>query len=233
MALDGTHVVQLCLTEDPFDPPGHERFGGGHLFLFDLGRYLVRTGARVTFVTRLNAPGKPLHQELGPRCEIFRVVGGPPADMTPSALGKYLEEVHEATRDLVEPWLAGVNVLHSHNWIAGFVARRLAALAPVRHIHTLLSLGRIKALLGEEPAESDPIRERAEVEVFQNADHLIAVCPNELTDLRTHYPEVSHDRVSIIPHGLNPDVFYPRPQNAGDFFRRTTARFQEGAYDVP
>ena len=233
MALAGTHVVQFCLTDDPFDPPGHERFGGGHLFVFDLGRYLVRSGARVTFVTRLNAPDKPLHQSLGPRCEIFRVPSGPPADLTPSSLGGSLEELHEASRNVLGTVLDTVDVIHSHNWISGHVAMRIAAAARVRHIHSILSLGRIKARLLEEPSETDPLRDEAELQVFQRAHHLVAVCPDELESLRELYPEISHDRVSIIPHGLDPDVFYPRPQDPGDFLRRSAARFEEGTHDIP
>jgi hypothetical protein len=161
------------------------------------------------------------------------VQSGPLADVAPSALSGLLEELHEASRDVLATVLDSVDVIHSHNWISGHVAMRIAVYAQVRHIHSLLSLGRIKTRLQEETAESDLLRDQTELQVLQSAHHLVAACPDELNGLRQLYPEIIHGRVSIIPHGLDPDVFYPRPQDTGDFLHRSTARFQEGAYNVP
>jgi hypothetical protein len=36
------HILIVTHIDDPFDPTGVYRFGGGSTFVFDLGRYLVR-----------------------------------------------------------------------------------------------------------------------------------------------------------------------------------------------
>src|SRR5712692_10219803 len=90
------HVVMLCLTDDPLDPPGWERFGGGHLFVLDLGRYLVRLGWRADYVTRRNAPTKQVCEELGPLCRVTRVDVGPAEDVATLALHPYLNDLVDA-----------------------------------------------------------------------------------------------------------------------------------------
>src|SRR6185436_17565508 len=112
----------LCLTDDPLDPPGWERFGGGHLFVFDLGRYLVRLGFHVDYLTRRNSPSKPLHDSLGPLCTLTRLDVGPAADMPPLALHEYLDDLIAAAEIAVRDRVP-YNVIHSHNWLSGAVAR--------------------------------------------------------------------------------------------------------------
>ena len=59
------HVIVTSMIDDPFDPPGNERVGGGHVFLFDLGRYLIRRGFQVTYIIRKNSQKKKSLEKLG------------------------------------------------------------------------------------------------------------------------------------------------------------------------
>ena len=218
-------MLLLCLTDDPLDPPGHERFGGGHMFVFDLGRHLVRAGWMVDYITRRNSPTKPLVEALGPRCTVFRVDVGPPADLHPLELWKYYEDLTSATAVIAAR--SRYTVIHSHNWLSGGVARQLA-LAGTRHVHSILSLGRVRLKRGEEASDGDELRDAIEVTVFTSADVLLAVAPSEHDDLRRFYPEVQHDCVAIVPYGVDATIFHPRPEPANPAVRRQAGRFAEG-----
>lgn len=233
MAPSRLHVIQFCLTDDPFDPPGHGRFGGGHQFMFDIGRYLVRDGVRVTFLTRLNHPEKTRVHELGPFCTIWRVAAGPPRDLSQAELSGHLDTLSDEAFRLLSGEHPRPDVVHSHNWISGEVARRLAGGLRVRWVHSFLSLGRTRIQLGEEPHPTDALRDAQEMAIFRTADALVAVCPAELADFRSLYPELLHLPVQLVPHGLDPDVFFPRPQPPGDYLRRAARRFEEGVADLP
>jgi glycosyltransferase involved in cell wall biosynthesis len=214
-------VLLLCLTDDPLDPPGWARFGGGHLFVFDLGRYLVRTGWYVDYLTRRNSPVKPLEESLGPCCAITRLAIGPAEDFLPLDLYEHLEEMSAAAVSFVasrEPY----DVIHSHNWLSGAVARKAAGQS--RHIHSILSLGRVRLELGEEAAPNDPLRDALELEIFRNADTLVTVAPSERDDLRRLYPEIKHDRIAVVPYGVDPDIFNPRPEHPDSLVLRSARR---------
>src|ERR1043165_3062936 len=134
-----SHIALVCFIADPFDPPGYERFGGGHLFLFDLGRFLVQTGYRVTFFTRKNSQTKATFDELGPFCSIYRLGVGPAEELSPHAAGLYLDEISTAFDEIVESAGTEFTAIHSHYWIAGEVVHRFCLKYPTRHIHSALS----------------------------------------------------------------------------------------------
>lgn len=222
------HIGLVCFVADPFDPPGHERFGGGHLFLFDLGRFLVTQGFRVTQVTRRNSSEKPVFDQIGPMYSIVRLAVGPPEEISPFNAGLYLNELSQAFERTIAEKQLEFMALHSHYWIGGEVVRRFCAAHQIRHVHSILSLGRVNREKGEALTASSAIREECEVNVINSADAVIAVCPSELADLKRLYPEVDLSKVHIIPYGVDSDVFYPRPQSESDFVRRQTIRFPQG-----
>jgi D-inositol-3-phosphate glycosyltransferase len=224
-------VLMLTLIDDPFDPPGDERIGGGHLFVLDLGTYLVSRGWFVTFLTRRNAPDKATHEQLGPRCTIERLAIGPASDCHPNRLLPHLDDLVAQSVQFGTS-NGPFDVIHSHYWIAGVAARELARQIPTLHVHSVLSLGRKKAVAGEEVSAADRDRDSAEVRIFNEADRIVVTCPSEADDLRRLYPDVHGDNVRIIPYGADENVFFPRPEPPGDFVRRATSRIAKGTADV-
>lgn len=223
-------VLMLSLIDDPFDPPGDERIGGGHWFVLDLGTYLVSRGSFVAFLTRRNASDKALHEDLGPRCTIDRLPIGPPNDCHPNLLLPHLDDL---VAQSVQFGVANgpFDVIHSHYWIAGVAARALARQMPAQHVHSVLSLGRKKVVAGEEVSAADRTRDAAEVSIFEEADRVVVSCPSEADDLNRLYPEVSRQNVRIIPYGADENVFFPRPEPPRDYVRRAASRIAKGFTD--
>lgn len=203
-------VAIICFINDPFDLPGAKRIGGGHLVLKQLGEFLVGGGFDVTYVTRKNDPAKPTFRELGPRCRIHRLPVGPPAEMAPADVGLLLDDLEVAAKDLMAGLHRTKAILHSQYWIAGEVCRRLNKTLNLRHIHHLLSLGRQKKMNSEQMGRSEALRLECELNVFNTVDCLVAQCPSEARELLNLYPEISHRRIAIIPHGIDQDAFAPR-----------------------
>ena len=222
------HIGLICFIADPFDPPGYERYGGGHLFVFDLGRFLVQRGYSVSFFTRLNSPEKVPFDKLGPNCSIYRLEVGPAEELSPSSVSGYVNELSAVFEEVVGRQRLFFTALHSHYWIAGEVARRFCVTHGTRHVHSVLSLGRVKIEAGEPPDSSSSIRDECELRVFNSANALLTVCPTERTDLQRLYPEVDLSQTYIIPYGVDPDVFYLRPESEHDSVRRQALRFSQG-----
>ena len=226
------HVALLAYIDDPFDPIGEGRIGGGQVFLFDLCRYLVRIGDRVTFVSRRNGP-KPECDALSPRFTIHRLPVGPPADISTDAFAFLLDELERST-DAVLARSAPVDVIHSYHWTAGEIGRRIAARAAVRQVHSVLSIGRPKLTAPSVYAtETEAIRDRCEEALFQSGAELLVACPAERDEILALYPEAAHATFRIIPHGVDPHVFHPVTETADDFVRRATGRFKQGIGNVP
>jgi hypothetical protein len=128
-------------------------------------------------------------------------------EIPPSEVGTMLNELEQATDGILRK--GGFDVIHSQYWIAGEVIRRLNVSLGLKHVHYMLSFGRQKASRGEEKGITDTLRDECEVNVFNAVDCLIAQCPSEASDLLAFYPEVNQKHISIIPHGVDIDVFSP------------------------
>lgn len=218
------NVLIITLTDDPFDPPGENRYGGAQRFMFDLGRHLVRRGHTVLFVTRQSRPGKPLHQTFGSRCQIRRFPVGSQDEVSHHDLWTYQEEIETLVGGLVSGERRFDSVL-SFSWLSGLAAIE-TGIHP--HVHHILSLGRVRRALNEHPHPSDDARDHGEVQVFMKADRLICVCRDEFESLTSLYPEIDARKGRIVPYGIDGDVFYPRPCDADDYVRRQAEGYPEG-----
>jgi glycosyltransferase involved in cell wall biosynthesis len=216
-------LLLLTLTDDPFDPAGIGRFGGSQAFFFDLSRQLVRMGHSVTIVTRLNDPGKPLHQSLGPLCCVHRLNVGPPVEINHHSLGDLRDELIASV--LALPFGGRFEMLQTSNWLSGAVGLALMPSIAEKHVHHLLSLGRVRLELGEESSPQDQVRDEWERRIFASANALVCVTKDEKEALERLYPDVAQNKITIIPYGIDPDVFSPRPGDAYDFLRRSGNRF--------
>lgn len=216
-------ILLLTLTDDPFDPAGVGRFGGSHAFFFDLSRQFVRLGHSVTIVTRLNDPSKPRFQSLGPLCCIHRVNIGPPLEIDHHSLGHLREDLIASV--LALPFGARFNILQTSNWLSGAVGLALIPGIADKHVHHLLSLGRLRLALGEEPSSYDQARDEWECRILASANALVCVTEDEQNTLERLYTDVAKHKVTIIPYGIDPNDFSPRPGDANDYLRRSSSRF--------
>lgn len=226
------HVVLLCLTDDPMDPAGTHGHGGSHVFAFDLGRHLVRAGCSVHYLVRMDSDAKKPDEQLGSHCRITRITAGPRQEVLYHDCAEYIDELHDECRSLIASRQVPSTILHSYNWVSGEVGRRLAREFGLPHVHSVLALGRARCLEGEQDKVSDQWLQ-AEMRIFESASHITVFSDHERSELLTLYPEISHERISVIPYCLDVELFYPRPCDRTDHFRRAADRFAQGIDSIP
>ena len=218
----------VCMVNDPFDPPGLAWIGGGQLVFAHLGRFLVANNIKIAFVTRKTGVNKPECEVLGPLASVFRLPVGPAKMLSPGDVGRYAAELADATIQLFEEKLNDVDLIHSQYWLGGMCARAVTAGTTRRHVHNILSLGRVRRECGERTYIADEIRDHNEVDIFCNADWLIAQCLSEAQDLLRLYPEITHHRLTVINHGADAELFAPRPESRSDYIYRTAPGLAKG-----
>ncbi len=221
------HIILICFIADPFDPIGTERIGGGHQYILDLGRYLIQNKFSVTFVTRKNHPDKLIMEELGPFSTIYRIECGQQSELQPDAVGKMMEKLKYKTRQLLDK-ISPIDVIHSHYWISGFAVMDYCKEKTIRHVHTVLSIGKIKFHLGEPISDIDDFRYSCEEQIYKEAKAIIVICPNERKAFQHYFPNIDQNKVYIIPNGIDTKIFYPRDSTSGNYFLRSTNRFKKG-----
>lgn len=90
----------------------------------------------------------------------------------------HLNQLKNKTTKLLKS-LPPIFIIHSHYWIAGSVIMDYCKVNHIRHIHTVLSIGKVKHELGEPISPIDKIRNKNEEAVYQSADALLLICPDE------------------------------------------------------
>ena len=226
------HIAIFCLTDDPFDPPGHGPRGGSHKMMFDMGLAFVRLGASVTFVVRLDSPTKPPFQQLGSLCRIHRLHAGPAAPVAYYRCTEFFDQMVAASRDIPGLSPEAVDRVVSYNWLAGEVALRVYDGSSIPHIHYVLALGRKRLAGGESREKVSDAWLECEARIFSRADLLVTCSRVECDEILRDYEDVEPGKVHCIPLGIDLHVFEPRPRTADHLVRRAAARFGEGAGDA-
>lgn len=226
------HIVVLCLTDDPFDPPGYGRHGGSHKVMFDMGRQFVRRGARVTFVTRTNSPSKARFQEFGALCRIHRIAVGPAEPIPYFRCAAYLDEMTSGIREIADVALGVVDRIVSYNWLSGETAVRIYGGSAMEHIHIVLALGRAKLASGEPKEKVSDLWLNCEDRIFAQAHRIVTCSTQERRDVLSYYANVDPAKVFCIPLGVDLDVFDRRPRAPDHLVRRAADRFGKGFGDA-
>lgn len=216
-------LLILALSDDPLDPPGYGRYGGAQLFVFNLGRYLVRVGYEIVYISRKSRPDKPKFQSLGPLCRIYRIVAGPEEEINHHHLFLMMDQIHAGVGEVLKAE-KNFDAVQSHNWISGLIATEIG-IKP--HYHHVLSLGRVRLELGEEKDSSDHLRDEGEFKVFGEATYLICATKDEAVSMQKLYPNIDKSKIRIIPYAVDNNIYERRPYDTNNFIHRAAKRLKE------
>lgn len=232
MSQTGRNIAIICLSDDPFEPVGEGGQGGSHRVMFDLGRHFVRRGANVHFLTRRTSPEKPAKAQLGSRCTIHHIVGGPAVPIAYYQLHQYIDQMEQQARAIAEIAPGRIDKVVSYNWPSGELADRLFGASGQHHVHVVLSLGRARLAQGEASSKVHLHWLNAEDRIFARADRIVACAKHEAEDVIRLYKDINPEKVSYIPLGVDLEIFNPKPDSPNISFRREARRFSQGAGDI-
>jgi D-inositol-3-phosphate glycosyltransferase len=203
---------------------GGKETGGMNVYVRDLALEFSRRGIAVDVFTRSQNAHLPhvMHQ-LGPNGRVIHIPTGPEEPYDKHKVFDYLPDFVAGVKQFAEDEGVGYDVIHSHYWLSGWVARELRAEWRVPIVQMFHTLGKMKDAVAQRPSERETAR-RIEVEtaIVQFADRLVAATPAEREQLIKLYG-ADPGRISIVPPGVDINHFHPLPKRL--------ARQQIGADD--
>jgi D-inositol-3-phosphate glycosyltransferase len=206
-------VAVLSVHSSPLAPPGLGDSGGMNVTVRALAGELARVGIESDLYTRATSPDDPPVVEVEPGVRLLHLPAGPLEPVPKQTLPRYL------CAFLCSLLRAGerhgpYDVLHSHYWLSGWVARLARERWDCPVVHSFHTLGRVKNLSladGDEP--EPPTRLAGEERVATAADCLLAPTPVEARQLVELYGAVP-GKVRIVPHGVDQTRFRPGDREA-------------------
>ena len=201
-------VGVLSVHSSPLAPPGVGDSGGMNVTVRALAGELARAGIESDLYTRATSPDDPPVVEVEPGVRVLHLPAGPLEPIPKQHLPRYL------CAFLCSLLRAGerhgpYDVLHSHYWVSGWVARLARERWDSPVVHSFHTLGRVKNLsLADGDVPEPPTRLAGEERVVAAADSLLAPTPAEARQLVELYG-ASPAKVQIVPHGVDRSRFHP------------------------
>ncbi|WP_409473711.1 glycosyltransferase [Streptomyces sp. HC307] len=218
---DGPGSLAIALVSEhasPLAALGGVDAGGQNVHVACLASALADRGHRVTVHTRRDDPDLPDRVVLREGVEVHHVPAGP---AEPIPKDELLPHMGDFARHLTRVWRGRPpDLVHSHFWMSGLAALRAVGPLGLPLLHTYHALGTVKRRHQQLADTSPPQRIAHETDVGLGCDRVIATCRDEVVELsRMGIPS---DRVSIVPCGVDTDLFTPR----GPAAKRRTHRYR-------
>ena len=204
-------VSFVSIHGDPLAPLGGSHHGGQNVYVKELSRHLGGYGLKVDVYSRRENDQQPSLEPYSRGTRVIRVPIGPPQAIPKEQIISLLKEIALWIPSYQQEHDLRYDLIHSHYYLSGAAAVHLKHAWSIPLVHTFHSLGAVKgAALGEKDRSPDA-RHQIEKRICQEADRIIATCPQEESDLVEYYG-ADPDQISIVPCGVNLRLFQALPQ---------------------
>ena len=205
-------VGLISVHTSPLDQPGAGDGGGLNVYVNEVARRMGSRGVEVDIFTRRTDPAQPDTVTLAPGVLLHHLDAGPAAPVPKEDLATLLCPFELALA--AHPRLAGIEVLHAHYWLSGWVGRRIArrtGIPLVQTFHTLAALKNATLAPGDRPEGG--LRLVAEAEVARDADQILVLTCGEARLFHRSFG-LSGAKFTVVPAGVDLDLFAPAPHDA-------------------
>jgi D-inositol-3-phosphate glycosyltransferase len=191
--------------------------GGQNVYVAALSEQLARQGYQVDVYTRRDNLEIEETVNWLPGVRVIHVQAGPPKPVPKEQLLGYMDQFSINMLEYIRQHHLGYRLVHAHFFMSALVASDIKKALGIPYVVTFHALGLVRRLHQKEQDAFPPERILIERYVVQDADHLIAECPQDRDDLVQHYGADAR-RISIAPCGFNPAEFYPmRKEEAREY----------------
>jgi D-inositol-3-phosphate glycosyltransferase len=182
--------------------------GGQNVYVAELARSLSAAGYMVDIYTRKDRADQPERTEWLPGVAVMHVPAGPEKEVEKEQLLPYMAEFGEWMIRYMRDRSLRYDLIHAHFFMSALVASAVKRVLGIPYVVTFHALGLVRRLHQQEADRFPPERCALERFIVQDADLLIAECPQDRADLlQLYHAEAS--RIAIVPCGFNPIEFQP------------------------
>ena len=208
------NIAMISYHTCPLEVLGGKNTGGMNVYVRELTRFLGRKGVHVDVFTR----SQDVHiahvsHDLGFFNRVVHIPAGPETYLPKEELNDYTGLFAEGIIDFASRKAIQYDLIHAHYWLSGVAGAVLKEAWDVPMLQMFHTLGIMKQRIGQTPEEREgDYRIEGEHYVLDKADLVIAATEAERAQLEMLYG-LNHQKVEIIPPGVNTHHFYPIPKD--------------------
>jgi D-inositol-3-phosphate glycosyltransferase len=205
-------IAVLSVHTCPLAMLGGKETGGMNVYVRDLSRELGRRGLQVDVFTRSQNPAVPRVDSLGQSARVIHVAAGPEGPYDKNLVYDHLPEFVASVKHFAESQGIAYDLIHSHYWLSGWVARELRHSWGTPIVQMFHTLGRMKDSVAQRPEEREPSRRiEVETQIMVFADRLVAATPLEKAQMVWLYG-ADPCKIEVVPGGVDLSLFRPLSQ---------------------
>jgi D-inositol-3-phosphate glycosyltransferase len=184
-----------------------------NVYVRDLSRELGRRGFQVDVFTRSQNPAVPrVDSLLGQNARVIHVPAGPEASYDKNLVYDHLPEFVAGVKRFVKEQNIAYDLIHSHYWLSGWVARELRHSWGAPIVQMFHTLGQMKNSVAQRPEERETSRRiEVETQIMDFADQLVAATPLEKAQMVWLYG-ADPCKIRVVPCGVDLSLFRPLSQ---------------------
>ena len=206
-------IAMISVHTCPLATLGGKESGGMNVYVRDLTRELGRAGIGVDVFTRSQDEHQPhIKHDLGNGNRVFHIPAGAERPLPKTELFECVSEFVGGARLAAALLEERYDLIHSHYWLSGLVARELRNWWGVPMVHMAHTLGAVKNRVAQSAQEHEPaLRLEHEAMLPGWADKLVVSTESERAEVEL-ISNTDNGHIAVIPPGVDLSVFHPYPQ---------------------
>lgn len=225
MAIKG-RVMMISEHASPLASIGGIDAGGQNVYVDKLSRELAKKGYEVDVFTRRDEPEMPQVVDCLNGVRVINIDAGRTEYVAKEEMLPLMKKFRQGVVKFIRRQSAAYDLIHANFFMSALVGMEIKRLIGTPLVVTFHALGKIrKKFQGQKdkfPQERIDIEKRA----IEEADAIIAECPQDKNDLVKLYG-AEESKIRMIPCGFDPEELYPvnrllaRKVLGWDFKRKT------------
>jgi len=203
-----SRIAFISEHASPLSAIGGVDAGGQNIYVGELARQLAKKGYEVDIFTRREDAQLPQCLQWANGVRIVHVDAGPARCIPKEQLLPHMGAFRNNMLQFIQQHGIRYKLVHANFFMSAQVAAELKQALHLPFVVTFHALGHIRRLHQGEQDKFPPERIAIEEAVIQQADCIIAECPQDKDDLLQHY-KAPAGKIAVIPGGVNPDEMYP------------------------
>jgi D-inositol-3-phosphate glycosyltransferase len=182
--------------------------GGQNVYVAETARQLAEMGFDVDIFTRWENPETPGIVRWQPGIRVIHVRAGRVDKLPKEELLKHMPQFRDDMVAFMLNERKKYSLIHAHFFMSAFVAADIKKILNIPFVVTFHALGIIRRIFQGAHDGFPPERIQIEKRITEEADCIIAECPQDKKDLVRYY-HADPNKIVVIPCGFSNKEFYP------------------------
>lgn len=208
MNLLSKNVAFISDHASPLADLGGVDTGGQNVYVAQLATFLARGNYRIDIYTRRESARQAEVVEWLPGIRVIHIEAGPTEIIPKEEILVYMNEFKLNMLRFMKLNVLRYDLIHAHFFMSALVALGIKQTLGIPYVVTYHALGKVRRIHQGNSDNFPKQRLQIETRTAQQADAVIAECPQDRDDLINYY-RVPAEKITIIPCGFSHEEFHP------------------------